>query len=50
MIGLVVAFLTGSRHLEGHETSALISVPLLDRTVWGGDVSRESDDRFRART
>ena len=50
VIGLVVAALAGSRQLEDLETAAVVSVPLLDRSVlqdYGWD---ENDDPFQART
>ena len=50
MVGLVVAALTGSRRLEGLETAAVISVPLLDRAVLKDDDWDDRDDPFLART
>ena len=50
MIGLVAAALTGSRRLEGLETAAVVSVPLLDRAVLEDDDWADEDDPFQART
>ena len=50
VIGLVVAALTGSRRLEGLETSALVSVPLLDRAVLEDEDWDDDADPFQART
>ena len=49
VIGLVVAALAGSRRLEGLETSAVVSVPLLDRNVLGDEWDPDSDP-FQAHT
>lgn len=50
VIGLVVAALSGSRRLEGLETAALVSVPLLDRAVLEDEDWDEEADPFQART
>ena len=50
VIGLVVAALTGSRRLEGLETAAVVSVPLLDRAVLEDEDWNDEDDPFQART
>ena len=50
VVGLVVAALTGSRRLEGLETAAVISVPLLDRAVLKDYDWDDRDDPFLART
>ena len=49
VIGLVVAVLMGYRRLEGLETSALVSVPLLDSTVLDDEDLYEDADPFQAR-
>ncbi len=50
VIGLVVAALAGSRRLEGLETAAVVSVPLLDRAVLEDEDWDDEDDPFQART
>ena len=50
VIGLVVAALTGSRKLQGLETSAVVSVPLLDRAIIEEDQWDDDADPFQART
>ena len=50
VIGLVVAALAGSRQLEDLETAAVVSVPLLDRSVLQDYGWNENDDPFQART
>ena len=50
VIGLVVAALAGSRQLEDLETAAVVSVPLLDRSVLEEEDWDENDDPFQART
>lgn len=50
VIGLIVVALTGSRRLEGLETAAVVSVPLLDRAVLEDSDRKEDDDPFQART
>ena len=49
VIGLDVVTLMGSRRVEGLETAALVSVPLLDRAVLGDD-GEDDADPFRAST
>ena len=50
VIGLIVVALTGSRRLEGLETAAVVSVPLMDRAVLEDSDRKEDDDPFQART
>ena len=50
VVGLVAAALAGSRRLEGLETAAVISVPLLDRAVLEEEDWNDEDDPFQART
>ena len=49
VVGLVVAALAGSRRLESLEASAVVSVPLLDRSVLEDEWDEQSDP-FQART
>lgn len=49
VVGLVVAALAGSRRVERLEAAALVSVPLLDRTVLNEDWDPDSDP-FQAHT
>ena len=49
MVGLVVAAFAGSRRVESLETAALVSVPLLDRTVLEDKWDPDSDP-FQAHT
>ena len=49
VVGLVVAALAGSRRLEGLETAAVVSVPLLDRNVLDDEWDPDYDP-FQAHT
>ncbi len=50
VIGLVIAALLAARRTEGLETSALVSVPLLDRAIIPQEEWMDEDDPFSART
>ena len=50
VIGLVVAVFMAYRRLEGVETSALVSVPLLDGAVLDDEYLNNDSDPFQARS
>ena len=50
LIGLVMAVLFSYRRQESLEVSELVSVPLLDRAVLGGDELDDDADPFQARS